>query len=81
MEKDAAVSRAVKLNGTILCRLVLGGLHHQYGRFDLRQALAIRPLCRSGIAEQLARVALTFRREAAMLVRSFVLIAYEKYPS
>jgi transposase InsO family protein len=27
-EKDAPVSRAVKLAGTILCRPVLGGLHH-----------------------------------------------------
>ena len=26
------VSRAVKLAGTILCRPVLGGLHHQYVR-------------------------------------------------
>ena len=31
-EKDAPVSRAVKLAGTILCRPVLGGLHHQYVR-------------------------------------------------
>src|SRR6201998_3167539 len=29
LEKDAPVSRAVKLAGTILCRPVLGGLHHQ----------------------------------------------------
>jgi len=28
LEKDAPVSRAVKLAGTILCRPVLGGLHH-----------------------------------------------------
>src|SRR3979409_2547351 len=32
LEKDARVSRAVKLAGTILCRPVLGGLHHQYVR-------------------------------------------------
>jgi hypothetical protein len=32
LEKDAPVSRAVKLAGTILCRPVLGGLHHQYLR-------------------------------------------------
>ena len=32
LEKDAPVSRAVKLAGTILCRPVLGGLHHQYDR-------------------------------------------------
>jgi hypothetical protein len=31
LEKDAPVSRAVKLAGTILCRSVLGGLH-QYVR-------------------------------------------------
>src|ERR1700686_3149120 len=42
--------------------------------FDLRQAQAIRPLCRSGRAEQLARVALTFRGEATMSVRSCFLI-------
>src|SRR5260370_23950547 len=32
LEKDAPISRAVKLAGTILCRPVLGGLHHQYVR-------------------------------------------------
>src|ERR1700731_3082618 len=32
LEKDAPVSRAVKLAGTILCLPVLGGLHHQYVR-------------------------------------------------
>src|SRR5258708_1350916 len=32
LEKDAPVSRAVKLAGAILCRPVLGGLHHQYVR-------------------------------------------------
>src|SRR5881397_773884 len=32
LEKDAPVSRAVNLAGTILCRPVLGGLHHQYVR-------------------------------------------------
>src|SRR6266581_1366016 len=32
LNKDAPVSRAVKLAGTILCRPVLGGLHHQYVR-------------------------------------------------
>src|ERR1035437_2634802 len=32
LKKDAPVSRAVKLAGTILCRPVLGGLHHQYVR-------------------------------------------------
>jgi transposase InsO family protein len=32
LEKDAPVSRAVKLAGTTLCRPVLGGLHHQYVR-------------------------------------------------
>src|SRR5216684_1113728 len=32
LEKDAPVSRAVKLAGTVLCRPVLGGLHHQYVR-------------------------------------------------
>jgi transposase InsO family protein len=32
LEKDAPVSRAVKPTGTILCRPVLGGLHHQYVR-------------------------------------------------
>src|SRR6201997_3475708 len=32
LEKDAPVARAVQLAGTILCRPVLGGLHHQYVR-------------------------------------------------
>jgi hypothetical protein len=32
LEKDAPVPRAVKLAGAILCRPVLGGLHHQYIR-------------------------------------------------
>jgi len=32
LEKDAPVSRAVKLAGTILWRPVLGGLHDQYVR-------------------------------------------------
>jgi hypothetical protein len=32
LEKDAPVSRAVKLAGAILCRPDLGGLHHQYVR-------------------------------------------------
>jgi transposase InsO family protein len=30
LEKDAPVSRAVELAGHILCRPILGGLHHQY---------------------------------------------------
>ena len=32
LEKDAPVSRAVELAGHIICRPVLGGLHHQYAR-------------------------------------------------
>jgi Integrase core domain len=32
LEKDAPVSRAVDRAGQILCRPILGGLHHQYGR-------------------------------------------------
>src|SRR5712672_1441335 len=32
LEKDAPVSRAVERVGSILCRPVLGGLHHQYVR-------------------------------------------------
>jgi Integrase core domain len=32
LEKDAPVSRAVDRAGRILCRPILGGLHHQYGR-------------------------------------------------
>jgi transposase InsO family protein len=31
LEKDAPISRAVERAGRILCRPVLGGLHHQYG--------------------------------------------------
>src|ERR1700736_6180520 len=33
LEKDAPVSRAVDRAGQILCRPILGGLHHQYARF------------------------------------------------
>src|SRR6202158_5330321 len=32
LEKDAPVSRAVDRAGYILCRQILGGLHHQYAR-------------------------------------------------
>jgi transposase InsO family protein len=32
LAKDAPLSRTVKRAGRILCRPVLGGLHHQYGR-------------------------------------------------
>src|ERR1700730_855404 len=32
MEKDAPVLRAVERTGHILCRLVLGGLHHRHVR-------------------------------------------------
>ena len=31
LEKDAPISRAVDRAGHILCRPILGGLHHQYG--------------------------------------------------
>src|ERR1019366_2570773 len=32
LEKDAPDSRAVELTGRIICRPILGGLHHQYVR-------------------------------------------------
>ena len=32
LDEDAPVSRAVDRAGHILCRLILGGLHHQYVR-------------------------------------------------
>ena len=32
LEKDAPFSRAVDRAGHILCRSILGGLHHQYAR-------------------------------------------------
>jgi transposase InsO family protein len=32
LKKDAPVSRAVDRAGLILCRPILGGLHHQYAR-------------------------------------------------
>jgi hypothetical protein len=32
MDKDAPLSRTVKRAGRILCRPVLGGLHHEYVR-------------------------------------------------
>ena len=41
LEKDAPFSRAVDRAGHILCRPILGGLHHQYARINLRQALAL----------------------------------------
>jgi transposase InsO family protein len=35
LEKDAPFSRAVERAGQILCRPILGGLHHQYVRISL----------------------------------------------
>ncbi len=32
LDKDAPLSRAVNRAGHILCRSILGGLHHQYVR-------------------------------------------------
>jgi transposase InsO family protein len=32
LNKDAPISRAVETAGRIICRPILGGLHHQYGR-------------------------------------------------
>ena len=32
LEKDAPVSRIIERTGHILCRPILGGLHHQYAR-------------------------------------------------
>jgi len=32
LNKDAPIPRAVQAAGRILCRPILGGLHHQYGR-------------------------------------------------
>jgi transposase InsO family protein len=32
LEKDAPFSRAIERGGQILCRPILGGLHHQYVR-------------------------------------------------
>ena len=32
LNKDAPISRAAETTGFILCRPVLGGLHHQYAR-------------------------------------------------
>jgi len=32
LNKDAPVPRGVERAGNILCRPILGGLHHQYGR-------------------------------------------------
>ena len=36
LSKDAPVSRTVETAGRIICLPILGGLHHQYGRLDLR---------------------------------------------
>jgi hypothetical protein len=32
LNKDAPISRAAENAGRIICRPILGGLHHQYGR-------------------------------------------------
>jgi len=32
LNKDALISRAVEIVGHVLCRPILGGLHHQYAR-------------------------------------------------
>ena len=32
LNKDAPISRGVEWAGNIVCRPILGGLHHQYGR-------------------------------------------------
>jgi hypothetical protein len=32
LNKDAPISRAAEKAGRIICRPILGGLHHQYGR-------------------------------------------------
>jgi hypothetical protein len=32
LNKDAPVPRGVEWAGNIVCRPILGGLHHQYGR-------------------------------------------------
>jgi hypothetical protein len=32
LNKDAPISRAVETAGYIMCRPILGGLHHQYDR-------------------------------------------------
>jgi transposase InsO family protein len=36
LDKDAPLSRTVKRAGRILCRPILGGLHHEYVRIDFR---------------------------------------------
>jgi hypothetical protein len=38
LDKDAPLSRTAKRSGRILCRPVLGGLHHEYVRIDFRWA-------------------------------------------
>jgi transposase InsO family protein len=40
LDKDAPLSRTVERAGRILCRPILGGLHHNMSGFDLRQAQA-----------------------------------------
>src|SRR6266850_3412418 len=46
LEKDASVSRAVKLAGTILCRPVLAGCTTNMFGFDLRQAQVAKTIKR-----------------------------------
>src|SRR5260370_10797772 len=38
LNKDSPLSRTVERAGRILCRPILGGLHHNMSGFDLRQA-------------------------------------------
>src|SRR4030088_3106059 len=45
LNKDAPVSRSVQRAGHILRHPILGGLHHQYVRVDLRQAQAMPKAC------------------------------------
>src|ERR1700686_899354 len=43
LEKDAPISRAVDRAGHILCRPILGGLHHQYARISFTTGTASIP--------------------------------------
>jgi hypothetical protein len=42
LEKDAPVSRAVDRAGHILCRPILGGLHHQYARIQFTTGTGLK---------------------------------------
>jgi Integrase core domain len=73
LEKDAPVSRAVERAGRILCRPILGGLHHQFARIGFTIGTAASKIGRHNPA-------VCFRRSNdasfPVQVRNFPVIEY-----